>query len=66
MSITQLIGEIPYRMALAGGRIVQPFVSGFNPRPPGSMVVVSLVPNIRFMERAGIANRVEGASLASG
>lgn len=55
MRITDLIGQIPYRMALAGGWIDQPFVSRHNPRPPGSMVVVSLVPNVRFMERAGIA-----------
>jgi hypothetical protein len=55
MSIAQFIGEIPYRMALAGGWIDQPFVSRFNPTPPGSMVVVSLEPIVRFMERAGIA-----------
>ncbi|MEA2710604.1 MAG: hypothetical protein QOF78_3205 [Phycisphaerales bacterium] len=55
MSITDFIGEIPYRMALAGGWIDQPFVSRFNPKPPGSMVVVSLEPIVRFMERAGIA-----------
>jgi hypothetical protein len=55
MSITELIGAIPYRMALAGGWIDQPFVSRHNPRPPGSMVVVSLEPIVRFMERAGIA-----------
>jgi hypothetical protein len=55
MSITDFIGEIPYRMALSGGWIDQPFVSRHNPRPPGSMVVVSLEPIVRFMERAGIA-----------
>src|SRR5688572_2177566 len=55
MSITQFIGEIPYRMALAGGWIDQPFVSRFNTSPPGSMVVVSLEPIVRFMQRAGIA-----------
>jgi hypothetical protein len=55
MSITDFIGEIPYRMALAGGWIDQPFVSRFNPTPPGSMVVVSLQPVVRFMERCGIA-----------
>ncbi|GEM_PF-6845641 len=32
---------IPYRLALAGGWIDQPFVSERNPEPPGSMVVIS-------------------------
>ena len=36
-----VIGAIPYRMALAGGWIDQPFVSRHNPAPPGSMVVVA-------------------------
>lgn len=42
-------------MALAGGWIDQPFVSKFNPVPPGSMVVVGLEPTCRFMDRAGMA-----------
>jgi hypothetical protein len=46
---------IPYRMAFAGGWIDQPFVSRLNPRPPGSMVVVGLLPTLRFMDRAGMA-----------
>jgi hypothetical protein len=54
--ITALIGKIPYRMALAGGWIDQPFVSKLNPSPPGSMVVVSVEPTFRFMDRCGIAN----------
>ena len=49
------IGKIPYRMALAGGWIDQPFISRFNPSPPGSMVVVCLKPIFRFMDRAGMA-----------
>ncbi len=53
--IAQLIGRIPYRMALAGGWIDQPFVSKLNPTPPGSMVVVSLEPTFRFMDRCGMA-----------
>src|SRR5205823_4742591 len=32
-----------------------PFVSRLNPEPPGSMVVVSLEPNVRYMERSGMA-----------
>ncbi len=53
-SITDIIGKIPYRLALAGGWIDQPFVSQHNPTPPGSMVVVNVEPTFRFMDRAGI------------
>jgi len=68
--IAQVIGEIPYRMAFAGGWIDQPFVSRLNPSPPGSMVVVSLLPNFRFMDRCGmatstreVANRLWGGKI---
>jgi hypothetical protein len=53
--ISEVIGNIPYRMALAGGWIDQPFVSRHNPAPPGSMVVVGLSPTFHFMHRAGMA-----------
>jgi len=53
--MTDPIGRIPYRMALAGGWIDQPFVSRLNPDPPGSMVVVGLEPTFRFMDRSGMA-----------
>lgn len=53
--LSQVIGGIPYRMALAGGWIDQPFVSAHNPNPPGSMVVVGLQPVTRFMDRCGMA-----------
>jgi hypothetical protein len=53
--ITSIISEIPYRMAFAGGWIDQPFVSKLNPTPPGSMVVVGLEPNFRYMDRCGMA-----------
>lgn len=53
--ISALVGKIPYRLALAGGWIDQPFVSRLNPEPPGSMVVVSLEPVFPFMERCGMA-----------
>ncbi len=53
-ALTDLIGAIPYRIALAGGWIDQPFVSRLNPTPPGSMVVVSLEPVFPFMERCGM------------
>lgn len=52
--ITEIIGNFPYRMALAGGWIDQPFVSQHNPDPPGSMVVVALEPTTRFMNRCGM------------
>ena len=53
--ITSIISAIPYRMAFAGGWIDQPFVSKLNPTPPGSMVVVGLEPNFRYMDRCGMA-----------
>ena len=46
--------SLPYRMAFAGGWIDQPFVSQRNPQPPGSMVVVSIEPICRFMDRCGM------------
>ncbi len=53
--VTNVVGNIPYRMAFAGGWIDQPFISRLNPNPPGSMVVVSLHPTVRFMEYSGMA-----------
>jgi hypothetical protein len=53
--ITDVIGDFPYRIQLAGGWIDQPFVSGRNPDAPGSMVVVSLLPTCHLMDRAGMA-----------
>lgn len=52
--IREITGQIPYRMALAGGWIDQPFISRLNPSPPGSMVVVNLEPSFYFMERCGM------------
>jgi len=53
--ISALVSMIPYRLALAGGWIDQPFISKLNPAPPGSMVVVGVEPTFRFMDRCGIA-----------
>ncbi|MFZ2643272.1 MAG: hypothetical protein WA117_19930 [Verrucomicrobiia bacterium] len=53
--LTDIIGGIPYRIAMAGGWIDQPFVSKLNPTPPGSMVVIGLEPAFCWMERAGMA-----------
>ena len=49
------IGSLPYRLQLAGGWIDQPFLSSLNPEPPGSMVVVSMQPTVRYMDRCGMA-----------
>lgn len=49
------IGNLPYRLQMAGGWIDQPFVSVADPEPPGSMVVVSMRPTVRYMERSGMA-----------
>ncbi len=54
-AVGDVVGRLPYRVALAGGWIDQPFVSALNPEPPGSMVVVSLQPTVRFMDRRGMA-----------
>jgi hypothetical protein len=61
--ITEVIGKIPYKLALAGGWIDQPFVSRSNPSPPGSMVVVCVEPHFRFMERAGISTGTRNIAL---
>jgi hypothetical protein len=61
--VFSVIGRVPYRMALAGGWIDQPFVSRHNPAPPGSMVVASLAPDFHFMERSGMAVGTRRAAL---
>jgi hypothetical protein len=55
LDITDVMSNIPYRMAFAGGWIDQPFISRHNPNPPGSMVVVSLQPTVKYMEFSGMA-----------
>jgi len=62
-SITDVIGDFPYRMALAGGWIDQPFLSRHNPDPSGSMVVIALEPNAWYMERAGLATGTRRVAL---
>lgn len=63
MDITDVIGKLPYRLALAGGWIDQPFVSRFNPSPPGSMVVVALEPTFRFMDRCGMGTSTRNVAM---
>ena len=53
--LSRAIGRFPYRLQMAGGWIDQPFVSERNPEPPGSMVVVSMQPTVKYMERSGMA-----------
>ncbi len=61
--ITNIIGKIQYRIALAGGWIDQPFMSKHNPSPPGSMVVVAVEPQFRWMERAGICGSTRSIAM---
>ncbi len=61
--LTEVIGDFPYRMALAGGWIDQPFVSQHNPAASGSMVVVALEPTNWYMERAGMATGTRKVAL---
>ena len=62
-SIEALIGAVPYRLAFAGGWIDQPFISRLDPAPPGSMVVVGLEPDFRFLDRAGMATSTRSVAL---
>ena len=61
--LASVIGAIPHRLALAGGWIDQPFLSKLNPEPPGSMVVVSLEPDIWLMDRCGMASGTRNVAL---
>jgi hypothetical protein len=61
--ITDIVGKIQYRVALAGGWIDQPFMSKLNPTPPGCMVVAAVVPEFRFMDRAGICGSTRSIAL---
>jgi hypothetical protein len=58
-----MIGQIPYRMAFAGGWIDQPFLSRHNPTPPGSMVVVAIQPTTRFMDRSGMGTSTRDVAM---
>ena len=55
LDLSPAIGQLPYRCALAGGWIDQPFLSKLNPDKVGSMVVVAIHPTLRFFDRAGMA-----------
>lgn len=61
--ITKILGNIQYRIALAGGWIDQPFITKHNPNPPGSMVVVAIEPQFRWMDRAGICGSTRSIAL---
>ena len=62
--LREMLGGLPYRLQMAGGWIDQPFVSSANQEPPGSMVVVSLQPTVRFMDRCGMATGTRAAARA--
>lgn len=59
----KVIGDIPNRLALAGGWIDQPFISRLNPEPPGSMVVVGMEPAFRVMDRSGCASGTRAVAM---
>ncbi len=61
--LRHVIGGIPYRAALAGGWIDQPFISRLNPTPPGSMVVVGLRPDFYWMDRCGMGTSTRSVAL---
>ncbi|MGA2324105.1 MAG: hypothetical protein ABSG22_09685 [Sedimentisphaerales bacterium] len=61
--ITEVIGKIQFRLALAGGWIDQPFMSKHNSSPPGSMVVAAVEPQFRWMDRAGICGSTRSIAL---
>jgi hypothetical protein len=61
--ITDVVGNLPYRIALSGGWIDQPYISRHNPSPPGSMVVVAVEPEFRFMDRSGICGSTREIAL---
>ena len=61
--ITDVTGKLQYRLALAGGWIDQPFASRLNPDPPGSMVVVAVEPQFRWMDRSGICGSTRQIAL---
>ncbi len=63
-SLQDAIGRFPYRLQMAGGWIDQPFVSERDPEPPGSMVVVSLLPTVRYMDRSGMATGTRAVARA--
>src|SRR5579872_5747842 len=61
--VAKYLGAIPNRLQLAGGWSDQPFVSRYNPKPPGSMVVVQIEPDFRPMDRSGIASGTRAVAM---
>ena len=62
ISISAITGNIPYRMAFAGGWIDQPFISKLNPDSVGSMVVAAIEADCRFMDRCGMGTSTRNAA----
>jgi hypothetical protein len=61
--ITDVIGDFPYRITLAGGWMDQPFCSKLNPEPPGSVCLASIEPDFFWMERSGLATGTRKVAL---
>jgi hypothetical protein len=51
--VTEVIGDITNRLQITSGWIDQRFVSRFNPRPAGSLVVAALELAFRVMDHSG-------------
>lgn len=54
------LGQMPYRIDLAGGWLDQPFVSEHH---PGSVITISLEPTIEFNERSGMASSTRRSAI---
>ncbi len=61
--LNAIISKMPYRLALSGGWIDQPFVSRHNPEPPGSMVVVAVNPTFAWMPKCGLGTSTRQAAI---
>jgi glycerol-3-phosphate cytidylyltransferase-like family protein len=58
-SLRQL-GQMPYRIDLAGGWLDQPYVSEHH---PGAVITISLEPTIEFNERSGMASSTRRSAI---
>jgi cytidyltransferase-like protein len=54
------LGQMPYRIDLAGGWLDQPWVSKHY---PGSVITISLEPTIEFNERSGMASSTRRSAI---
>lgn len=54
------LGQMPYRIDLAGGWLDQPYVSEHH---PGAVITISLEPTIEFNERSGMASSTRRSAI---